>query len=245
METTDTPWSHVWTCKTRQKPPNFLFVCFVFCAAHRINCAVHLVFIFPVKKLPRLWEILGAREGMLAGCSNNKLVPCLRANNLPGTSLQLSHCPPAPQPWEWNLLCSPAWGLIPLRSLNSMIRYLKTGNMKKLHRHRVESISKWAVTAIRKRRNETGNAVKQRERMGEGQESRGDFAVKATCRHTYKRNENKTDKRRLGSQGRKKGKFRAKCNNSWAFSDTQEKKICPELTKIENNSYENRIDMSD
>lgn len=109
----------------------------------------------------------------------------------------------------------------------------------------MEPISKWAVMGIRKRTNETGDAVTKQERMGEGQESRMRFCYKSHLQtHIQKKWEQDRQKKTGNSRGGK-AKFRAKYNNSWALSDTQEKKICPELTKTENNSYENRIELSD
>lgn len=147
---------------------------------------------------------------------------------------------------EWNLLCRVAWGFIPFSTMKSMIQCLRTGKMNKLHRHRMESIRKWVVTGIRKSTNEKGNAVTKQGRVGGGQESRMRFCYKSHLQtHIQKKWEQDRQKKSGKSKGGKKRKFRAKYNNSWAFSDTQEKKICSELTKIENNSYENRIELSD
>jgi len=99
---------------------------------------------------------------------------------VPLTSLTLSHCPPPLQPLEGETCCVEWAGdaLLPA-AMKSMIRCLKTEKMKKLHGHRMESISKRAVTGIRKRANETGDAVTKQERLGEGQESRMRFCYKS------------------------------------------------------------------
>lgn len=87
---------------------------------------------------------------------------------------------------KWNLLCRVAWGFIPFCTIKSMIQCLRTGKMNKLHRHGMESIRKWVVTGIRKSTNEKGNAVTNRRGWGEARKAEWDFAIKATCRHTYK-----------------------------------------------------------
>lgn len=88
---------HMLECgKTKQKPPNFLFVLFSVLLIESI--VLFTCFSVFSSRSCQGYGNTRVGGGMLAGCSNKKLVPCLRANSLAGTSLQLSHRPPAPQP---------------------------------------------------------------------------------------------------------------------------------------------------
>lgn len=165
-------------------------------------------FIILVKKLPELMELFRVRQ---RGALNNKYICCLRAKGRPQASQKLSHWSPALLPWG-SEASSAEWpgDLFLSVAMKSVIRCLETWKMKKLHRHRVGSISKWAVTNIRKRINETDDAATKQERKGEGQESRMRFGYKSHLQtHIQKKWEQDRQKKTGKSRG-KKGKIQSK-----------------------------------
>lgn len=161
-----------------------------------------------VKKLTELRELFRVRQ---RDALNNKHVRCLRAKSRLWASQKLNHWSPALLPWG-SEASSAEWpgDLFLSVAVKSMISCLETWKMKKLHRHRVGSISKWAVTNIRKRTNETDDAATKQGRKGEGQESRMRFGYKSHLQtHTQKKREQDRQKK-TGKSGGKKGKIQSK-----------------------------------